>query len=72
MAGIASGPNLGALDTPQTYFESSTQQLPSNMAFPQQLPLFEADTAMEIEYDIDANFCKVHSYAWLCFELMIR
>lgn len=72
MAAIASGPNpnpLGSimgspveLYAPQVYFEaSSTQQLPLEVALVEE-PLHRLDVAMEIEPEIDANFCKIHSF----------
>ena len=66
MAAIASGLNLHPLcnpvefHAPQAYFEASaTQQPPLGMTFAEE-PLHELDAAMEVEPEIDTNFCKIH------------
>jgi hypothetical protein len=70
MAAIASGPNFNPLGNlignpvefhaPQAYFEpSSTQQPPLEVAFAEE-PLYGLNAAMEMEPEIDANFCKIH------------
>jgi hypothetical protein len=66
MAAIASGPNFNPLGNPvefhapQAYFEaSSTQQPPIEVAFTEE-PLYGLNAAMEMEPEIDANFCKIH------------
>jgi hypothetical protein len=66
MAAIASGLsphppcNPVEFQGPQAYFEApSTQQPPLGMVFAEE-PLHELDAAMEVEPEIDTNFCKIH------------
>lgn len=70
MVAIASGLDLNTpgnlinnhveLHAPQAYCqESSTQQPPFEVALAEE-PLFGFDAAMEMEYEIDADSCKMH------------